>query len=155
MSSIYAQVLKGRWLVSYLSTPSQHSKVDGHDLILKSFKWKPMQFICKQKILPLSLLFCHMSILCNQRQGCLQLAPIHVPVTPSFPSNFNCEIVGGYVKKQLLVHHYSHYYNWQCQQIMSDMASVTNPSKSHSFNRVQFIQKQVLQNAQARKWHKL
>ena len=40
--------------------------------------------------------------------------PVDVPITPNFPFGSSCEIVGDYVKKQMMAHHFSHYYSRRC-----------------------------------------
>ena len=52
----------------------------------------------------------------------------HALITPNFPSGSNHEIVGDYVKKWMLVHHFSYYYNMICRQMVSELAGVINPS---------------------------
>ena len=54
-----------------------------------------------------------------------------VPITPHFPFGSNCEIVGDYVEKQMLAHHFSHYHNQRCRQMVSKLAGVINPITSN------------------------
>ena len=39
----------------------------------------------------------------------------HALITLNFPSGSNREMVGDYVHKQALVHHFSHYDSWRCR----------------------------------------
>ena len=49
-------------------------------------------------------------------------------ITPKFPSSFSREIVGDYVKKYMLAHHFSHYYSWRSRWMVFELAGVINPS---------------------------
>ena len=51
------------------------------------------------------------------------------PITPNVPSNFDREIVGDYVYKQMLAHRFSHYYNQRCWWMVPKVAGVINPSR--------------------------
>jgi hypothetical protein len=46
-------------------------------------------------------------------------APLtHILITPKFPLGSNCEIVGDYVAKYMMVHHFSHYYSERVEQVV-------------------------------------
>ena len=54
---------------------------------------------------------------------------IHAPITPKLPPGFSREIVGDYVEKQMLAHHFSHYYSQRCwRMVVPVVAGVINPS---------------------------
>ena len=56
----------------------------------------------------------------------------HAPITPNFSFGSNCEIIGGYVEKWMLAHHFTHYYSWKCQRMVLELVGVINPSLSFS-----------------------
>ena len=44
----------------------------------------------------------------------------YASITANFPSGFNHEIVGDYVQKYMLVHHFSHYYSRKYRRMVCD-----------------------------------
>ena len=49
------------------------------------------------------------------------------PDHTKFPFGSNCEIAGDYVEKQMLAHHFSHYYSRRCLRMVSELAGVISP----------------------------
>ena len=65
----------------------------------------------------------------------ISITMLHVPITPNLPSSCSYEIVGDYVEKQMLVHHFSHCYNrkmpmdgvgirWCDQRLVHDVRTI-------------------------------
>ena len=52
----------------------------------------------------------------------------HALITPNFPCGSSHEIAGDYAQKWMLRHHFSHYYNRKCQQMVLVVTGVINPS---------------------------
>ena len=52
----------------------------------------------------------------------------HAPITPNFPSGSSREIVGDYVEKYMLAHHFSHYYIPRCRRMVLELTGVISPS---------------------------
>ena len=50
------------------------------------------------------------------------------PITPNFLFGSNRGIVGDYVEKWMLAHHFSHYFSRRCCQSVPQVANVINPS---------------------------
>ena len=42
----------------------------------------------------------------------------HAPITPNFPSGSSHEIARDYVPKEMLAHHFSHYYRRRCWRMV-------------------------------------
>ena len=55
----------------------------------------------------------------------------HVALTASnFLSSSNRESGGDYVQKQMLAHHFSHYYNPRCRRMVFELVGVISPTTS-------------------------
>ena len=61
----------------------------------------------------------------------------HAPITPTVPSDSNRVIVGDYVEKYMLAHHFAHYYNWRCQRMVPELASVISTSAAYTLKLMQ------------------
>ena len=53
----------------------------------------------------------------------------HALITPNFPFGCSREIDGEFVKKQMIAHHFSHYYSQRCRRMVSELPGVVGPSE--------------------------